>query len=69
MRRKGKSPCPMAVGTEAKHNYQSHYSRKRRLSKAQRAIVADLLGAILVFATMVLITMLLLLVGLEVGVC
>lgn len=53
---------------EARGKYlQVKHIKKMKLSKARKAILQDLFGAVLVFVAMVLITMLLLLV--EVYVC
>lgn len=60
---KRNSPCPMAVGTEAKRSYQYHYSTKKRLSKAQRAMLHDLFGSLLLVLCMCGLTMLMLIVG------
>lgn len=61
---KGKSSRPVAAGTRAKTNYiNQNYSRKKRLSKAQKEILHNAFGAILMFLAMVGIVILMLLVG------
>lgn len=60
-----KRNAPQCYSTNgAKREYvQRYYNSKKRLSKAQRAILHDLFGALLMFASMVGMTILLLLVG------